>query len=81
MIGDALFDCGESLDHYLQNYEWPQEVKGRIRRLLNEIRETQRWIDRGEFELLQNVRPAADGIASMLANGTGYPPRHSAHQN
>jgi len=57
MIGDTLFDCGESLDHYLVNYQWPDEVKARVRRLREDIREVQQWLDAGPFENVGNVRP------------------------
>ena len=80
MIGDTLFDCGQSLDHYLTNYEWPKEVADRVQRLRDQIRDAQEWIDAGQFEVLGNVRPA--GIVSrMLSRGTGYPPRHSTGSN
>jgi hypothetical protein len=63
MIGDTLFDCGESLDRYLADYEWPEEVEARVRQLREEIRKVQRWIDAGPSELvgyvrLRNARPS-----------------------
>jgi hypothetical protein len=68
MIGDALFDCGESLDHYLTNFEWPAEVADRIQRLREQIRDAQEWIDAGRFEFLGNVR-LAGSIAQTPPRG------------
>jgi hypothetical protein len=80
MIGDTLFDCGESLDHYLSTYDWPIEVEARVRALRDEIGEVQRWLDSNTFENVGNVRireTAAASIAQWIASGSKYPPRHS----
>jgi hypothetical protein len=84
MIGDTLFDCGESLDHYLANYEFAAEVHARVRKLREEIRAVQQWIDAGQFECVGNVRvkdAAAACISQWLASGPEYPPRHSPGRN
>ncbi len=80
MIGDSLFDCGESLDHYLANYEWPPEVESRVRELREKIREVQLWLDSSTFETIGNVAIKSDAVANIsqwLASGSTHPPRHS----
>ena len=57
MIGDTLFDCGESLDRYLADYKWSDEVARRVLELRERIREVQTWIDGSGAELLANLHP------------------------
>ena len=75
MIGDSLFDCGESLDHYLANYEWPDVVAQRVRKLREDIRSVQEWLDGSQAETLANVKVSP--VRQWLARGAKYPPRHS----
>jgi len=69
MIGDSLFDCGESLDHYLANYEWPEAVATRVRQLREEIREVQQWLDASGREALGSVRLSRQGVAMLVKRG------------
>ena len=81
MISDTLFDCGESLDHYLTTYEWSEEIETRVRILREQIREVQRWLDASPFENVGSVQikeTACPSIAQWLASGSGYPARHSS---
>jgi hypothetical protein len=75
MIGDTLFDCGESLDQYLADYEWPDEVRRRVQEVRERIREVQVWIDSGDAECLHNVKlqqpTVPPFIQWMQANGLG----------
>lgn len=79
MIGDTLFDCGESLDHYLRTYEWTPEVEARVRLLREQIRAVQEWLDAGPFELIGNVRVKDESATSIpeFVFTSGYPPRHT----
>lgn len=83
MIGDTLFDCGESLDWYLSRYEWPAHVADRVQRLREEIRSVQKWIDDGGaegFGIVAVRESPVDGglsIAEWLANAArSAPHRH-----
>jgi hypothetical protein len=83
MIGDALFDCVESLDHYLANYEWPEEVEARVRQLRKEIKNVQKWIDSCSAECLGNVRQRDSRppfIVWMEANGLGRAEQSGRHR-
>lgn len=75
MIGDTLFDCGEDLDRYLSHYEWPVEVEYRVRRLREEIRYVQRWLDEGSHETFANIRLSNAGRRAAAAIATRYASR------